>query len=72
MLVLVTSDHGNLEDSRGGHTRNEVPLIAIGPGHTDATSAVRALTDVSPFILRLLRPATGLEGVEISEGRGAT
>lgn len=54
-LVLVTSDHGNLEDAGSGHTRNPVPLIAVGPGHGNALENVAALTDVSPFILRLLR-----------------
>ena len=29
--ILISSDHGNLEDlSTGGHTRNPVPLIVIG------------------------------------------
>jgi 2,3-bisphosphoglycerate-independent phosphoglycerate mutase len=29
--ILITSDHGNIEDlSTGGHTKNSVPLIVIG------------------------------------------
>ena len=44
LLLLVTSDHGNIEatDTKS-HTRNPVPLIAIGPGadqFTDAQSLV--------------------------------
>jgi hypothetical protein len=56
-LVLITSDHGNLEDVRAGHTRNNVPLIAIGPSHREAAATVSSLTDVTPFILDLLRMA---------------
>ncbi len=30
--VLITSDHGNVEDlSTGGHTGNEAPLWVVGP-----------------------------------------
>ena len=50
-LVLVSSDHGNLEDTRGGHTRNPVPLIAFGPRHDEALARIRTLTDLAPFIL---------------------
>jgi hypothetical protein len=53
--LLITSDHGNLEDtSHTQHTRNPVPLIAYGwaaPFFTKATS----LTDVTPGIVRALR-----------------
>lgn len=71
-LVLVTSDHGNLEDVRGGHTRNEVPLIAVGPGHPEALSGVRALTDIAPFILHLLRPVREPEELRGSGRKGLT
>jgi 2,3-bisphosphoglycerate-independent phosphoglycerate mutase len=71
-LVLITSDHGNLEDARVGHTRNEVPLLAIGPSHGQAIANVRALTDVAPFILGLLQTARGPEELKSSERRGLT
>lgn len=52
--LLITSDHGNLEDlSVKGHTRNPVPLLAVGPGATafaDATS----LLDVAPGVRRVI------------------
>ncbi len=51
-LVLVTSDHGNLEDARKGHTRNPVPLIAFGPAFDEALRDIESLTDLAPFILR--------------------
>lgn len=50
VLLLVTSDHGNLEDVRGGHTRNPVPLIAAGPGAERLTESVRTLLDVAPAV----------------------
>ena len=33
LTVLLSSDHGNMEDlSDKGHTRNAVPVLALGPG----------------------------------------
>jgi len=53
--LLVTSDHGNLEDtSHTQHTRNPVPLLVHGwaaPHFEGATD----LTDVAPGIVRALR-----------------
>jgi 2,3-bisphosphoglycerate-independent phosphoglycerate mutase len=55
--LLVTSDHGNLEDmSHTQHTRNPVPLLVHGwaaPHFTEATD----LTDVTPGIVAALRSA---------------
>ncbi len=57
VTVLVTSDHGNLEDGRStAHTTNPVPTMAIGPGR-DAFRSIRALTDIAPAILSLLAGA---------------
>jgi 2,3-bisphosphoglycerate-independent phosphoglycerate mutase len=53
-LLLLVSDHGNLEDVRVGHTRNPVPLIATGPGADQVIARARAITDVAPCILGLL------------------
>ncbi|HEX8392959.1 MAG TPA: alkaline phosphatase family protein [Longimicrobium sp.] len=53
LLLVVSSDHGNLEDARGGHTRNRVPVLAMGPGR-EAFAGVRAITDVAPAILNAL------------------
>jgi 2,3-bisphosphoglycerate-independent phosphoglycerate mutase len=52
-LLVVCSDHGNLEDVRGGHTTNPVPLLAAGPGR-HALADARSILDVTPAILRLL------------------
>ncbi|MBI5647241.1 MAG: peptidase [Ignavibacteriae bacterium] len=57
-LVIVTSDHGNLEDlSTKSHTRNPVPVLLFGRGHARAAARIRALTDVAGVILDgLTRP----------------
>ncbi len=52
-LLLVASDHGNLEDVRGGHTRNPALGMAAGPGG-DRAAALTDLREVTPFILELL------------------
>ena len=52
--LLVTSDHGNLEDkSTRSHTRNPVPLLAIGP-QAAAFAEARSLLDVAPALRRVL------------------
>jgi 2,3-bisphosphoglycerate-independent phosphoglycerate mutase len=56
-LLVVSSDHGNLEDLRGGHTTNPVPVLAAGPGR-EALAGVRSLLGVAPALLR----AVGVEG----------
>lgn len=54
-LVLLTSDHGNLEDlSTRSHTRNPVPLLAWGPGSAALLSRCTRLDEVTPALLALL------------------
>jgi 2,3-bisphosphoglycerate-independent phosphoglycerate mutase len=54
-LLIVTSDHGNLEDmSVSGHTTNPVPLIAYGPGEEEFRRGMQDLTDIMPRILRTM------------------
>jgi hypothetical protein len=54
-LLLMTSDHGNLEDlSTKTHTRNPVPLLAAGAARSEFLSGVTDLTGVTPAILRVL------------------
>jgi len=48
--LLVVSDHGNLEDVRGGHTHNPVLGIAAGPGADGAAEQLSDLREVSDFI----------------------
>jgi 2,3-bisphosphoglycerate-independent phosphoglycerate mutase len=52
--LVVSSDHGNLEDmTTKAHTTNPVPLLAVGPAAAHFCQAV-AITDVAPAILSLL------------------
>ncbi|MDO9170716.1 MAG: hypothetical protein Q7W29_02680, partial [bacterium] len=54
-LVLLTSDHGNLEDlSTRSHTRNPVPLLAWGPGAATLLARCTRLDEVTPALLSLL------------------
>ncbi len=53
-LLLVVSDHGNLEDVRAQHTRNPALCVVVGPGHAAVAVQLRALTDVAPVVLELL------------------
>jgi hypothetical protein len=54
-LLLIVSDHGNLEDStHHRHTRAPVPLIASGPGAGEIISEVNRLDELAPAILRRL------------------
>ena len=65
-LVILTSDHGNLEDlSTRHHTRNDVPLLLIGSPDLRANFIQQLdlarlqrdkpdLTDISPAILNLI------------------
>jgi 2,3-bisphosphoglycerate-independent phosphoglycerate mutase len=52
-LLVVSSDHGNVEDVRGGHTLNPVPVLALGAGRQRFADA-RSLMDVTPMILNAL------------------
>lgn len=53
-LIVVTSDHGNIEDlSHRKHTENDVPGVVIGSQH-DAFAGARTLADLAPRIAGLL------------------
>ncbi len=49
-LLLLASDHGNIEDIRAGHTRNPALGLALGP-RADTLALPRDLTEVSGLIL---------------------
>jgi hypothetical protein len=50
--VILTSDHGNLEDlSIKTHTTNPVPTLVWGRGAETAAAAIRDLTDIATAIL---------------------
>ena len=55
MLLLITSDHGNMEDlSIKTHTRNPVPLVAVGAKKDYLTPKPKSLTQVMPAILEMM------------------
>lgn len=57
-LLVLTSDHGNLEDlTVTTHTRNPVPFYAFGPSAGWLCERVEALTDIAPLFLELLEIA---------------
>ncbi len=53
-LILVTSDHGNIEDiSVKTHTNHPVPLLAWGKNKQDLLSKCESLVDITPALLEL-------------------
>ena len=52
ILLILSSDHGNIEqiDVRG-HTRNPVPLIAIGAQASAFLANAQSVTDITPRII---------------------
>jgi bisphosphoglycerate-independent phosphoglycerate mutase (AlkP superfamily) len=55
IAVVVTSDHGNVEDvTAKGHTLNPVPTMLIGTGREQIEPRIRSLTDIAPAIVELL------------------
>lgn len=54
-LVIVTSDHGNMEDlSTRHHTENDVPTVVIGAARHRFADGLHDLTGITPGILRVL------------------
>jgi 2,3-bisphosphoglycerate-independent phosphoglycerate mutase len=54
-LVVMISDHGNLEDlSVKTHTRNPVPCLAVGQHANELVSSVHNLMHITPSILKLI------------------
>jgi bisphosphoglycerate-independent phosphoglycerate mutase (AlkP superfamily) len=51
-LLLVASDHGNLEDARVGHTRN--PALGVATGPAEKAAELGDLREVTPFVLEML------------------
>ena len=49
--LLVVSDHGNIEDVRGGHTRNPALGLLFGPEAGARAKGLEGLMDVTPRAL---------------------
>jgi 2,3-bisphosphoglycerate-independent phosphoglycerate mutase len=54
VLMLIASDHGNIEDTRSGHTRNAALCLVTGHGHQEVADSLRRLTDVPARVLSAL------------------
>jgi bisphosphoglycerate-independent phosphoglycerate mutase (AlkP superfamily) len=51
MLLVMASDHGNLEDVTAGHTLNPTMTLLMGPGAGDMAGELSDLTDLCPALL---------------------
>ena len=57
-LVILTSDHGNIEDlSKRSHTRNRVPTLLWGAGAETISHRIRSIVDIAPAVLHMLENA---------------
>ena len=66
-LIVITSDHGNMEDlSTRRHTLNDVPTVVIGRRAEEFTDAYASLTDFVPACDRML---VGPSGASMRETR---
>ena len=54
VVLVVASDHGNLEDITAGHTRNPAFALVVGPDHTARAARLNSLLDVTPALLSWL------------------
>lgn len=54
VLLVVASDHGNLEDTTREHTRNAALGLVVGPGHEDVARGLVDLWNVPAAILGVL------------------
>lgn len=61
VLLIVTSDHGNIEDLRvSTHTYNKVPTIFYGKDCEQAAGYVISILDIAPAIEKMLLNAEGV------------
>lgn len=55
-LLIITSDHGNIEDkTQRQHTENPVPTILLGADHARLAEMVSDLTDIAKVVRRYLK-----------------
>lgn len=53
-LLVLASDHGNIEDITQGHTRNSTFNLLLGPGAIQLAQGLSKITDLTPALLRYL------------------
>jgi len=67
-LLLMVSDHGNIEDVRVGHTRNPV-LGGLFGASLPRSEDLRTLPDIAPFVLRTISGTCPGNHVPCGHGR---
>lgn len=61
--VILTSDHGNVEDlSTRNHTLNLVPTLIWGRHRHSIAARIRSLADITPAIVDVLTKGTATDG----------
>lgn len=50
--MIVTSDHGNIEDVTVGHTRNPAFALIVGPHAQERAAELRSIADVADALFR--------------------
>jgi hypothetical protein len=58
-LLIVASDHGNIEDVRAEHTKNPALGLVVGHGHREVAGRLEHLWDVPRVILERLGVSGG-------------
>ncbi|PJF25968.1 MAG: hypothetical protein CUN53_10085 [Phototrophicales bacterium] len=54
-LMIITSDHGNMEDlSHGKHTENDVATVVVGRHRETYAADIHTLADIVPVMARFL------------------
>ncbi len=53
-LLMLGSDHGNIEELGTGHTRNPALGLCVGPGGLALSRSITSITQVAPALLRIL------------------
>lgn len=54
VVLVMGSDHGNIEETTRGHTLNPALGLLAGPSAALGRNTLGAITDVAPFVLGLL------------------
>ncbi|MFC1790927.1 alkaline phosphatase family protein [Gemmatimonadota bacterium] len=54
-LLVVASDHGNIEDLTGGHTLNPTLCLLAGPGAVQHRKGMASISDIPELVLEYLR-----------------
>ncbi|MDF2986825.1 MAG: phosphoglyceromutase [Eubacterium sp.] len=59
-VLIITSDHGNLEDiSVRTHTMSKVPVIVKGKHSQNVNYKIESLVDIMPYVIELFRREKG-------------